>query len=360
MTRRTGRSLLGAAAASTSVALLASGCGGLYGVTLPGGADVGSNPVKVTVEFADALDLVPQSSVKVDNVDVGRVDSVDLGKDGWTADVAIEFNDSVQLPANATASIVQTSLLGEKYVSLAAPTSEPAQGKLADGAVITKDRTSRGAEIEEVLGALSLLVNGGGVGQLQTVLTELNKAVGGREGDIRSLLDQANTLISGLNDQRTEINRALDSLDTLNTTILTQQADLKLALDDLPAGIAVLRDQRPQLTELLRQLDRLGQVGTSVVNQSKDSLVADLQSLLPTLRSLVDAGDALPQSLQILLTYPFADSSIPVVKGGYFNLILNADLQLGSLINGLGINTGATATPQAGTAPVPLPTGAGA
>ncbi|GAB2924107.1 MCE family protein [Rhodococcus aerolatus] len=360
MTRRRARSLLGVAAAGTSVALLASGCGGLYGVTLPGGADVGSDPLKVTVEFADALDLVPQSSVKVDNVDVGRVDSVDLGPDQFTALVTVEVNNSVQLPANATASIVQTSLLGEKYVALAPPTGEAPQGTLSTGATIPKDRTSRGAEIEEVLGALSLLVNGGGVGQLQTVLKEINTAVSGREGDIRSLLDQANTLISGLNDQRTEINRALDSLDTLNTTILAQRADLTTALDDLPAGIAVLRDQRPQLVELLRQLDRLGQVGTTVINGSRDALVADLQSLLPTLRSLVDAGDALPQSLQILLTYPFADSAIPVVKGGYFNLVLNADLQLGSLINGLGINTGAVSAPSSASPPVPLPNGAGA
>ena len=360
MSARTTRSVLSTAAAGTTVALLAAGCGGIYGVTLPGGADLGDAPYTVTVEFSDALDLVPQSSVKVNNVDVGRVDTIELGDDPWTALVTLKVNGTTDLPANATASISQTSLLGEKYVALSAPQDVPPEGTLSDGATIPLESTTRGAEIEEVLGALSLLVNGGGVGQLQTVLTELNTAIGGREGDIRSLLEQANTLISGLNDQSAEITRALNSLDTLNTTILAQQGDLALALDDLPEGIAVLRDQRPQLTELLRQLDRLGQVGTAVITESKDALVADLAALQPTLRALVDAGDALPESLQIFLTYPFADSAIPVIKGGYFNLILNADLQLGSLINGLGINTGATATPQGVTAPVPLPPGAGA
>lgn len=353
------RSRLGLAAGATTVAVLASGCSGLYGVTLPGGPDLGAAPYQVTLEFADALDLVPQSSVKVNEVDVGRVDTIDLSPDGWTAQVTVQVNGSVELPANATAAIAQTSLLGEKYITLAPPTGEAPEGRLGDGARIGLDRTSRGAEIEEVLGALSLLLNGGGVGQLQTVLTELNTALSGREGDVRALLEQADTLISGLNDQRTEISRALDSLNTLNTTILAQQDDLATALDDLPEGITVLRDQRPQLQELLDQLGRLGDVGTRVVGQSKDDLVADLQALTPTLRSLVDAGDALPQSLQILLTYPFADSATDVIGGGYFNLILDADLQLGGLINGLGINTGARAVPE-GAAPVPLPVGAGA
>ena len=57
-----------------------SGCGfhGLYGVHLPGGADVGDHPLTVTIYFANVLDLVPQSSVKVNDVPVGRVEDVAL------------------------------------------------------------------------------------------------------------------------------------------------------------------------------------------------------------------------------------------------------------------------------------------
>ena len=57
-----------------------TGCGfhGLYGMHLPGGADVGSHPLTLTIYFDNVLDLVPQSSVKVNDVPVGRVEDVTL------------------------------------------------------------------------------------------------------------------------------------------------------------------------------------------------------------------------------------------------------------------------------------------
>ena len=61
-----------------------SGCGftGLYGASLPGGANVGSHPYTVTVQFANVLDLVPQSSVKVNDVAVGKVTAITLDAAG--------------------------------------------------------------------------------------------------------------------------------------------------------------------------------------------------------------------------------------------------------------------------------------
>ncbi|MGH3309632.1 MAG: MlaD family protein, partial [Streptomyces sp.] len=60
--------------------LLLSGCefGGLQDVQLPGGAAADGNAYRVTVEFRDVLDLVPQSAVKVNNVTVGAVEKVEL------------------------------------------------------------------------------------------------------------------------------------------------------------------------------------------------------------------------------------------------------------------------------------------
>src|SRR5690606_35165171 len=129
----------------------------------PGGTSTGDDPMSVTVEFVDVLDLVPQSSVKVNDVSVGKVTDVRL--DGTTAEVDVEIRGDVELPANAVAEIRQTSLLGEKFVQLGPP-SEPSTQPLTDGAVIPLERSGRNPEVEEVLGALSLLLNGGGVAQL--------------------------------------------------------------------------------------------------------------------------------------------------------------------------------------------------
>ena len=89
-----------------------AGCGlgsGLYNVTLPGGADVGDHAYTVTASSRDALDLVPQSGVRVNGVAVGRVTKIDLSKDGKYAEVALLVNGNVHLPSNAVATIQQTT-----------------------------------------------------------------------------------------------------------------------------------------------------------------------------------------------------------------------------------------------------------
>ena len=78
--RRTG---LAAVAASLATALAVAGCQGAYDLPLPGGAAARGDVYRITVEFRDVLDLVPQSSVKVDQVTVGAVEEIELN--GWTA-----------------------------------------------------------------------------------------------------------------------------------------------------------------------------------------------------------------------------------------------------------------------------------
>ena len=53
-----------------------------------------------------------------------------------------------------------------------------------------------------MLGALSLLLNGGGVAQLKTIASELNKALEGREDSARSVLDQIETFTGQLDEQQ--------------------------------------------------------------------------------------------------------------------------------------------------------------
>ena len=67
--------------------------------------------------------------------------------------------------------------------------------------------TGRNTEVEEVLSALSLLLNGGGVAQLKVIETELSHALGGNETQIRDLIVQLNTFVGGLDKQKSEIVR---------------------------------------------------------------------------------------------------------------------------------------------------------
>ncbi|WP_041803427.1 MCE family protein [Rhodococcus pyridinivorans] len=328
-------------AAACVVAVTVTGCGGLSDVPLPGGADVGSDPIRLSIQFDDVLDLVPQSSVKVDGVPVGRVESISVASDfGWTADVGIVLDSSVDLPANALASVEQSSLLGEKFVQLTPPEDEPPTGRLADGDVIPLDRTRHATELEPVLGALSLLLNGGGVGQLAPIVNELSTAFDGREGTTRSLIEQAETLITGLEQQRDDITRALDGLDELTVRVAEQNDKIAAVLDELPVATEVLEQQRPQLTQLLGQLDRLGTAGVDVLDQSKEDLIADLLALRPTLQALAASGDDLVEALSFVPTVPFPDGVEKVALGNSVNLFLLVDLQIGDALAALGVGQG--------------------
>ena len=319
-------------------ALALTGCDfSVYSLPLPGGADLGDKPYQVTIEFRDVMDLVPQTSVKVDDVTVGKVDKIKT--DGYHAEVSVLLRDSVKLPDNAEAKIRQTSLLGEKFVSLAAPASGASSGRLGDGDTIPLERTGRNPEVEEVLGALSLLLNGGGVAQLKTISTELNKALGGREGSARSVLKQLDLFMGQLDTNKDQIVRAIESLNRLAIALNKQERPITQALDELPRAVASVNRQRDDLVKMLKALSDLSGIGTQVIRDSKTATIDSLQALAPTLTKLAETGDALPKSLQVFLTYPFVDAVVGtnpaqarnLHMGDYTNLSAQLDIDLANL-----------------------------
>ena len=350
--RRRATSLL---AAGLSGAVL-TGCGfeGAASIPLPGGQGGGDDAYKVMVEFSDVLDLVVQSAVKVNDVTVGSVKEIEL--DGYTALVTISINGDVEVPANATASLRQTSLLGEKFVSLdAPPPSEAAPQKLRDGALISLEDTTRSAEIEEVLGALSLVLNGGSLEQLQVINTEVVNALEGREPEVKSALNQLNTFVSGLDAQKEQIVRALDSLDRLSARLVTDRQIIDTALRDIPAGVEVFSGQREDLVKLLTGLDRLGDVAVRVIEGSKENTVRDLEALTPILQQLNAAGKNLPDSLELLTTYPFPRTVGDGIRGDYANLFVTVDLESSFDNEGFPDPTGGLPDVVPTTFPVPVP-----
>jgi phospholipid/cholesterol/gamma-HCH transport system substrate-binding protein len=321
--------------AVTVLAGLLAGCSsgaGIYAIPLPGGASLGSHPYQVTAEFSDALDLVPQSAVMVNDVAVGRVTRIYLPPHSWTAHVSMLVNGSVRLPANAIAEIEQSSLLGEQYVALSAPAGVPPVGRLANGALIPLYRTTSNATVEQVLGALSLLLNGGGINQLHTITTQLDAALSGNESQIRSLFVQLHTLLANLNDHKQAIETALDGLKALSATLAARDRDIGHVLDRLTPGLAVLAAQRSQLVAMLAALHNLTGVAVATIDASQANLVADLNELAPTLRELADAGQNLPIALQVLLTYPFTNQVLDDIKGDYLNAYLSLRAAKGTTI----------------------------
>ena len=305
----------------------------VYQLPLPGGADVGSDPITVKVEFEDVLDLVPKSSVKVNDVTVGQVTDVRL--DGYTAEVTLELRRDTELPDEPLAEIRQTSLLGEKFVALSPPEGG-GEGKLESGDVIPLERSGRNPEVEEVLGALSLILNGGGVAQLKTITQEINKAVTGREDDVRSVLTQLDTFTATLDSGKEDILLAIEKLNQLSIGVRQQQDKIDLALDELPSALVSIDSQREDLVKMLQSLTELSDVGVRVIKASKDATISSLDQLQPVLNQLAASGDDFVNAFNVFLTYPFVDEVVgrdPQVArnlhmGDYTNLSIQLELDL--------------------------------
>jgi phospholipid/cholesterol/gamma-HCH transport system substrate-binding protein len=331
--RTTHRRLAGVAAALVSAFALSS-CS-VYDIPLPGGVDVGGDPMTVHVMFRDVLDLVPQSTVKVDDVTVGKVTSIKLK--GYTADVTLKLPKTIDLPDNARAEIRQTSLLGEKFVSLSKP--ESPTGELGDGDVIGLENSGRNPEIEEVFGALALLLNGGGVGQLKTISEELNQAFGGREDEVRSIITQLGSFMGQLDANKESIVTALENVNRLSLELRRQDGTIKAALDDLPGAIQSVNGQRADLVKMLRALSNLSSVGVRVIQASKESTIDSLRNLAPVLEAFAKSGQDMPKALNVFLTYPFVDEAVgrdPQVArnlhmGDFTNLSVSLSLDLFNL-----------------------------
>jgi phospholipid/cholesterol/gamma-HCH transport system substrate-binding protein len=323
-------------AVAVTAAALSTGCGfrGVYSLPLPGAVGTGSGTYSVDVQLADVLDLVPYSAVKVNGATVGHVKSIQV--QGRHALVRCQLLGKVKLPANAIARVEQTSVLGEKFVEIEPPRTEPPTGRLHNGDVIPLARTDTDASVEEVLGALSMLLNGGGVGQLHTITHELSTALDGRVGATRDLLGHLNQFVGGLDSQKQTILRALDGLDSLARAVRQQEDKLVGAVEQMPQAVRILADDRKQLTTMLVSMQHLGDVASRVLNRSHADLVANLEHLQPTLDRLAQVGQDIPKILGTVLTYPTADSVEQEYFGDYGNLSLTLDVSAQSLLNTFG------------------------
>ncbi|VEG57324.1 virulence factor Mce family protein [Mycolicibacterium aurum] len=330
----------GAGVAVLAVALLASGCGwrGLNSVPLPGTEGGGPGSFTIQAQMPDVDNVERNSRVRVGDVNVGTVTEIE--RQGWNALVTMTLDGDVVLPANATAKIGQTSLLGSQHIELSAPANEPPEGRLKEGTLIPLENAGAFPTTEQALAAVALLLNGGGLGNIGDITEALSVAFTGRENDLRSLIEQLDIAIGHLDDQKNDIITTSESLDNLIGQIADQKPVVDKALRTIPDALAVLRDQRDQLSETLVQLGRFSALAADSVNQTKEALVQELKDLGPVLQSLADAGPALTRSLSFLPTFPFPKETLTNwLRGDYANLSLIVDLTLSRIDQGFFTGT---------------------
>ena len=326
--------IIGFVASVAALGLAACDWQGVNTLPLPGTAGGGPGSYTVQAELPDVTNLQQNSRVRVGDVTVGNVTGIK--RQGWHALVTMRLTGDVKLPANATATVGQTSLLGSLHVELAPPKDVAPEGQLRQDSLIPLSAGSSYPTTERTLAALSLLLNGGGIGQVQDITEAFSTAFAGREQDLRSLIEQLDVFIGYVNDQTHDIIAASESLNGLVGQIAAQKPVVDKALRTIPDALVVLKDQRNNLAEALDQLGKFSAITADTVHQTKDALVQESKALGPVLESLANAGPALTRSLSIFATYPWPKENITKwFRGDYGNVTEVFDLTLSRFDAGL-------------------------
>jgi phospholipid/cholesterol/gamma-HCH transport system substrate-binding protein len=327
-------------AIGSTVLLTVTGCAfqGVNSLPLPGAVGRGNDAAVYHVEVANIGTLESNSPVLINDVVVGSVGKMTLN--GWHVTLDVSLKPDVIVPANAVATVGQTSLLGSMHVALDPPPGQAPTGRLKPGATIGLDSSSTYPSTERTLSSLAAVVNGGGLGQIGDIVHNFNEALSGRQDAVRDLITRLDTFVGTLYQQRDNIIATIDELNRFSATLGGQQEVLTRALNKIPPALDVLIKERPRLTTALEHLGTFSETVSGVIGDTQTDLVKNLQNLAPTLQALADVGPSIDTALAYIPTFPLTQNLIDRgVRGDYVNLFVDIDLTNARIKRGLLLGT---------------------
>jgi phospholipid/cholesterol/gamma-HCH transport system substrate-binding protein len=334
------RAIRRSAAAGLCVALTSTACGfgGVNSLPLPGAVASGSGNATYHVQIANVATLEQNSPVMIDDVVVGSVGHI--GVDHWHAVVDVRVKPDVVVPANAVATIGQTSLLGSMHLALDPPLGEAPTGHLPPGSTIALNKSSTYPSTEQTLSSLSVVTNAGGLGQIGDFIHSTATALSGHEVEIRQLISRLDEFVGTVDAQRDRFVDAIQALDRLTNTFAAQKDDITEALHSIPPALDVLLQERPRLVTALQKLGQFSDTANNVINAAQGDLVHNLGNLEPTLKAFADVGPLLGTVLAYLPTFPLSQNLIDRgLRGDYFNIFAGLDLTIPRLKRSLFAGT---------------------
>ncbi|KAA1419314.1 MCE family protein [Nocardioides humilatus] len=269
------RLIVSTLAATLATVGLAACSTGYKDLPLPG-SDVGGDTYEVTAVFDQALNLAQGAQVKVNGVSVGRVQDV-KAKD-FQAIVSMDIKESVEIPDDSTVRLRYDTPLGELIVQV---TPGKSGRDLGDGDAFAERRTTTAPSVEDALASASMLINGGRLGELQTIAEELNTTFGGREEEIRASLERVTSFLHEANASSDDIGRALEALRSVSSVLAERRGTIRKALDQVGPAVETLGKDTDKIVALLTSVEGLARTAKRIALQVDDPLLTILQQIGP-------------------------------------------------------------------------------
>jgi len=231
--------------------------------------------------------------VMMSDITVGKVTGIELK--GYQALVTMSIHRSAKVPQDVTARIRRTSLLGERVVDLQIPANLPGSTPLlADGGSIR--RTVTRPDLEDLVSVGTDVLQPVTASEVATLVNEGYKGFAGNGGELRSLLDDFQTIVHGYAGHAGDIESVISSLNQLNTTMAVKASAHALALGNSKKALDVLRDESGRLKDAVHALARLSAGSRAILDEHSDEMArffAQMKTILGELNQQQAAIDGL-------------------------------------------------------------------
>ncbi|GAB4008944.1 MCE family protein [Nocardioides ultimimeridianus] len=278
----------------------------------------------VTADFTQAAGLYSGAEVTYLGSPIGKVDSLHVDGDHVVAD--LDLRTDITVPAGVTAAIHSRSAVGEQYVDLApAASTTGSAGSLSDGSSIPIARTSYPVEIGPVLDNVEALVKDLHQKKLNSLLSETDRGLSGRAGDLQDILDLTTDLVTKADANLAPTQQLLRDAEPVLGTINGHAGNITRLTRNLDLVTHELRAGNGDLSTLLTTGPGFSSTTTSFVDQLGRQLPPLLAVTNPVLQTLATYNPALAQ---LLSDYPKALAAVqsvtlPNVADHYVRLTLS-------------------------------------
>jgi phospholipid/cholesterol/gamma-HCH transport system substrate-binding protein len=264
---------------------------------------------QVTAYFSEAIGVYPGSTVRVLGVPVGTVDSVQ--PQGTEVKVTMTVNSGVAVPADATAVVIEPSVVADRYVQLTpAYTSGP---QLTDNAVIPMSRTAVPIEVDQIYTSINRLTQALGPNALNKngALSELVKTgaanLNGNGANLHAMITQFGALSKTLGDNSGNLFATITYLQRFTSMLKANDGQVRLAEQQLASVFGFLASDRQNLGGALHNLSiALGQVQAFIAN-NRALIKTNVTKLAAITKLLADEKASLSEAVN---TIPLAVDNV--------------------------------------------------
>jgi phospholipid/cholesterol/gamma-HCH transport system substrate-binding protein len=285
----------------------------------------------VTIQLPRSGGLYPTGNVTYRGTQIGKVQSVNLTRDG-DVEAVLSLHSGIAIPSNLTAAVHSQTAVGEQYVQLLP--RDDSSPPLKNGDVIPLSRTTLPPDVDKLLNDTNRGLQAIPGDSLKTVIDESYTAFGGMGPELSRIVKGSTALAS---DARANLD-ALTNLIDHSAPVFNSQTNTS---DDIQAWASHLASVTGQLRGNDAAVAGVIDHGGASADQARQ-LIERLQPTLPViLANLVSVGKVGVtyqndiEQLLVLLPQAIAQQEgtgvpnqnmKPKYRGGYTDFYLNFNL----------------------------------